>query len=151
MLYSKSTRGFYDPAIHGAAVPADTVEISAERHAELLAGQSDGKQIEADGDGFPMLADPLPPTEAEVVAAMTAAVQRHLDDTAKTRGYDGILSLCTYASSTTPRFAAEGQAGVDWRDGVWSKCYEVLDAVKAGSRPTPTAAELIAELPTITW
>ena len=53
MLYSKTTGGFYDPEIHGDAVPDDCVEISKERHAELLAEQSSGKVIVADKKGKP--------------------------------------------------------------------------------------------------
>ena len=59
MYYSKTTAGFYDPAIHGNNIPADAVEISAERHAEVLAGQSKGQQITADEYGYPMLIMPI--------------------------------------------------------------------------------------------
>lgn len=79
------------------------------------------------------------------------AVQRHLDATAQTRGYDGILSLASYAASTHPPFAAEGRAGADWRDAVWGYCYQVLADVEAGTRPIPSIAELIAELPAMVW
>ena len=79
------------------------------------------------------------------------AVQNKLDDKARERNYDGILSLCTYVTSANPGFAAEGQAGVAWRDAVWAKCYEVLAEVGAGTRPQPPVAELLAELPIMDW
>lgn len=41
------------------------------------------------------------------------AIQERLDTKPKERGYDGILSLCTYVTDPIPRFAAEGQAGVN--------------------------------------
>lgn len=66
MFYSKSTSGFYDAAIHGDTIPVDAVEITAEHHAALLAGQSMGKRIISDANGSPVLADPLPPTAAEL-------------------------------------------------------------------------------------
>lgn len=69
MYYAKSTGGFYDRAIHGASVPADAVEITAEEHAALLAGQGQGKIITADSGGFPVLADP-PPLTLEQLAAV---------------------------------------------------------------------------------
>ncbi|WP_145156179.1 hypothetical protein [Pseudomonas oryzihabitans] len=84
-------------------------------------------------------------------ATLTAAVQAYLDDQARARRYDGILSLCTYATSRVPKFATEGQAGVEFRDTCWSHCYEVLDDVKQGRRPVPTAADLLQELPTLDW
>ena len=80
-----------------------------------------------------------------------AAVQGLLDETAQTRGYDGILSLCSYAASQDATFAAEGQAGVAWRDGVWRVCYQVLADVENGTRPVPTWGELAADLPVIGW
>lgn len=151
MFYSASTGGFYSPAIHGGSIPSDAIEITAEQHRALLAGQSSGKRIVADESGYPVLADPPPPTPEQIIASMTAAVQAHMDTRARERNYDGILSLCTYAASVNPKFAAEGQAGVEWRDAVWAKCYEVLADVQAGTRPTPNAEQLIAELPGFTW
>jgi len=94
---------------------------------------------------------PPPPTEAEIISALSAAVQRHLDTTARTHNYDGILSLCSYAASTDPVFSAEGQAGVAWRDDCWRTCYQVMGAVKAGARAIPTVDELLALLPAMTW
>lgn len=83
--------------------------------------------------------------------ALTAAVQRRLDQTAQARGYDGILSLCSYATSADAAFAAEGRAGVAFRDAAWRHCYQVLAEVEAGERPIPTEAELLAELPPMAW
>lgn len=79
------------------------------------------------------------------------AVQAHLDSTARERQYDGILSLCSYAGSEDATFQAEGQAGVAWRDAVWTACAGVLADVEAESRAVPSVADLITELPTIGW
>ena len=89
------------------------------------------------------------PTQAEVIARYTQQVQNYLDTTAQERGYDGILSLCTYATSSNTTFAEEGQAGVIWRDAVWTKCYEILAGVQAGTREAPT--DIIGELPVMNW
>lgn len=80
-----------------------------------------------------------------------SAVATYMDKAAQERRYDGILSLCTYATSTDATFAAEGQAGVDFRDTCWRHCYDVLEQVEAGTRAAPSVDELVAELPTLTW
>lgn len=94
---------------------------------------------------------PPPPTPEQIIAALTNAVQRHLDSTARTRNYDGILSLCSYAASANPKFGPEGLAGVAWRDAVWAACYAILADVQGGQRAVPTADELLAELPAMVW
>ena len=74
MFYSKQTCGFYDTAIHGDNMPDDAVEISAEQHAALLQGQSEGKVIAADENGYPILQDPPTPTTDQM--ANTARAER---------------------------------------------------------------------------
>lgn len=151
MFYSKTTGGFYDSAIHGDNIPADAVEITKEEHQALINGQSTGKRIVADADGRPMLVDPPALTFDEIKRSLTGAVQAHLDATAQARGYDGILSLASYAASTNATFAAEALAGVQWRDAVWAYCWQVLADVEASQREIPTAEVLVAELPVMVW
>lgn len=151
MLYSKTENGFYTRDIHGDNIPEDVVEITAEQHAELLEGQSQGKLIQADAKGRPVLVDPPPPTAEQIIAQYDAAVQQRLDDFAKTRNYTNIMSAATYATSTVPKFKDEGQYAVEVRDATWAKCYEVLAEVEAGSRPMPTLDELLSELPKLVW
>ena len=57
MFYSKSTNGFYSTEINGDNIPSDAVEISEEEYSALLAGQSEGKVIAADENGYPILVD----------------------------------------------------------------------------------------------
>lgn len=78
--------------------------------------------------------------------------QARLDTFAKTRGYDGILSLATYATSTVPKFATEGQYGVQLRDATWAKLYEIMAEVEAGTRPSPEGfADIETLLPVLEW
>lgn len=93
--------------------------------------------------------DPVPP--APTIAEYTSAVQMHLDNKARERNYDDILSACTYAASSVQRFAAEGQACVTWRDAVWATCYTILGEVTTGARQPPTVEELLVELPVMVW
>ena len=93
----------------------------------------------------------VPASDMESQAAYINSVQAMLDVAAQSRGYDGILSACTYATSSNVQFAAEGQACVLWRDSVWSKCYEILAEVQSGVRQPPSITELLTEMPNITW
>jgi len=78
--------------------------------------------------------------------------QRRLDEFAKTRGYDGILSACTYASSKITKFATEGQKAVDLRDQTWGFLFEYMAEVEAGTKPMPTGyADVESLLPVLTW
>lgn len=94
---------------------------------------------------------PQPPTPEQVLAEYTSAIQSRLDTFAQTRGYDGILSACTYATSSVPKFAAEGQYCVDARDATWASAYEILNDVTAGNRLAPSLDDLFAELPALGW
>jgi len=76
------------------------------------------------------------------------SVQMILDTQAKAKGYDSILSACSYSGHTNP-FQAEGQSFVTWRGLVWEHCYKVLVDVQDGIAPEPTIEELIASLPTL--
>jgi hypothetical protein len=78
--------------------------------------------------------------------------QQRLDEFAQTRNYDGVLSLCTYASSANTKFRQEGQYGVEARDATWSKLYEILAEVQEGTRPVPSSyADIENELPALVW
>lgn len=59
LYYSQSSGGFYDSTTH-SRLPEDAVEISAEQHAAMLAGQSTGQVIMPGKDGKPVLADHTP-------------------------------------------------------------------------------------------
>ena len=82
----------------------------------------------------------------EIKSQLTAAVQEHLDAEAQTKGYDNIVSACSYAGAPNP-FQVESMAFITWRGEVWAACYAIMAEVEAGTRAIPAAEELIAELP----
>jgi hypothetical protein len=77
--------------------------------------------------------------------------QDRLDAKARERLYDGILSRCSYATSTHWKFRAEGRAGVVWRDETFATAYSVLGQVQDGTAPIPTEGEFLAALPPLLW
>jgi uracil-DNA glycosylase len=90
-------------------------------------------------------------TMSRIKGQLVDAVQNHMDVVASSRGYDSLLSACTYAPSTNLPYAAEGKACLEWRDAVWDYCYQVMTEVESGVRSIPTCAELIDSLPHISW
>ena len=84
--------------------------------------------------------------------SIVKATQARLDAFAHTRNYDGILSACTYVTSSVPKFAAEGQAAVDGRDATWATLYTLLAEVLAETRPMPDSfADVEPLLPALEW
>ena len=88
---------------------------------------------------------------AELVGAVQASVQKRLDEFARTREYDGILSACTYATSAVERFKGDADYCVGARDATWATCYTIMADVQAGHRALPTVAEVMSELPPLEW
>lgn len=95
-----------------------------------------------DGSFAPYVAPAQAPTQAQLVVA----VQKMLDAAAREKGYDNIVSACSYAGAPND-FQTEGASFLAWRSAVWTCCYAELAKVQAGTRPLPTIAEIMAELP----
>jgi hypothetical protein len=84
--------------------------------------------------------------------SIVASTQARLDDFAKTRNYDSILSATTYATSTIAKFQQEGQYAVSVRDQTWQKLYQILQEVETGARPIPSSFQDIEPLlPPLAW
>lgn len=90
---------------------------------------------------------PPPLTESDY----GAAVQAHVEATARARGYHDAATCASYIGSTIPPWQADAEAFVAWRDAVWLYVYAQLAAVQAEQRAQPSIEELIAELPAIVW
>ena len=74
LYYSKSTSGFYSDDLHGENIPDDAVEITGEKHQELLADIALGKRIDIGSDGQPFASFPEISLE-ELAAQKRAEVQ----------------------------------------------------------------------------
>jgi len=99
---------------------------------------------------------PPAPTPEEILheqmRALEAAVQAHIDATARARGYRHGDSAALHALDPRPEWAAEGAAFTAWRSAVWSFVYDWLARVQAGNAAPPEdAAALVAALPPMVW
>ena len=91
-------------------------------------------------------------TTEKLIQSIREATQIRLDAFAKTRNYDGILSACSYATSTVPKFQSEGQCCVAARDQTWAALYTIMGEVESKTRPVPSSfADIESALPVLTW
>ena len=116
IYYSKANQAFYDNQIHNV-LPEDAVEITAEYHATLLAGQAQGKTIMPGKDGKPVLA-PLAPCpsstwdgeqwhlDPECAAKLKAEQQKEVWERIKDKRYDN-LRHGVYAKSVGKWFQTD--------------------------------------------
>lgn len=97
--------------------------------------------------------DPYAPPPSVIETTMQeyeALIQARLDDFARTLTYDGMLSACTYATSTIEMYRIEGQYCVDARDATWAKAFELLNGFDP-AQGIPSWGEIEAQLPVLAW
>ena len=92
----------------------------------------------------------LPP-EIPSITDYENAIQNLVDSTARERQFRDGVTLASYTASTKPKWAAEAQAFVAWRDNVWSYAYGELAKVQAGQRQQPTVEQFLGEIAPIAW
>jgi len=101
---------------------------------------------------IPPTPEPEPPTPEQVRQNFATLIQQRLDNFARGRNYDSILSAGTYATSLVTKFKNEGKTCVNLRDSTWAAAYDILAQVEAGTRPMPTSlADIEADLPALVW
>lgn len=91
--------------------------------------------------------EPLPTDEKPY----QEAVELLIENTAKERGYNGSIAICSYINSKNARWKTEAEAFIAWRDDTWSYAFEELRKVREGERDQPTVEEFIEELEPIEW
>lgn len=91
-------------------------------------------------------------TPEQLRETFVGAVQLRLDEFATARGYFGIISACSYATSTVEQFATEGRRCVELRDATWVKVAEILAQVETGALTlTDDPTSLFHLLPELAW
>ena len=88
----------------------------------------------------------------QIKTSIVQQTQQRLDDFANTKNYDGIMSCCTYASSTNQQFISEAEYCISARDATWTTLYQILSDVENNIRPIPSSfTEIEPELPVLEW
>jgi hypothetical protein len=103
---------------------------------------------EAEGNVIPAYSEETP---TPTITDYENAIQNLVDSTAREKQFRDGVTLASYIGSTKPKWAAEAQAFVAWRDYVWTSAYAELEKVQNGEREQPSIEAIIEELPKITW
>lgn len=110
-----------------------------------------------DGEEFEMTQDEIDEIQSLIAPAGPTitdyenAIQNLVDETAREKQFRDGVTLASYIGSTKPKWAAEAQAFVTWRDNVWFYAYGELAKVQAGQRQQPTVDQFLAEIAPIAW
>ena len=92
------------------------------------------------------------PALPTIVEILEQAVQKRLDDFAKTRGYENINSATTYINSSVDKYKNEGTYASTARDSTWNALYQIIEDVTDGNREKiVNFSEIESELPTLAW
>lgn len=87
-------------------------------------------------------------TEEEKIAEIITVIEKLLNNTASSYGYDNINTVVSYADEPSVlKFQQEGQAFRVWRSLVWEKANSILADWQAEIIPEPTVEEVITQLP----
>lgn len=88
----------------------------------------------------------------QVISELTITIQYKLDNFAREKGYDNILSASTYVNSTNERFKEEAKRAIEIRDSTWEKFYSILDeAEREDTILTLSIASVESKLPELSW
>lgn len=104
---------------------------------------------EVKGDTYVISYEIVSKNLEELTALFKEKTQQLLDAKAREKGYDDILSACSYAGYDND-FRAEGEAFGIWRARVWKYGYALLNGVAEGKHKLPASFdEILAEMPTL--
>lgn len=116
----------------------------------VYACKQEGYAEEFLDDENPEVIEALYPTTLDILDYENA-IQTLVDGAARQRQFRDGVTLASYTASTKPKWAAEAQAFVAWRDNVWSYAYGELAKVQSGQRQQPTVEQFLAEIAPIAW
>jgi len=128
-FYSAGTNSFYPAMLRpdyeaADSWPTDATPVSDRWYEHLLAGQAEGKCIAANEYGQPVLADPAPPTMAELIKQAEEEKQTRLRAVReKTQLWQTQLSLGIISDADKQRLTD------------WMRYAQAVDAVVTDSLP----------------
>ncbi len=96
-FYSPLTSGLYDDTFHfKQEIPSDAIELTDEEYLNYWTGLNSNKVLILNTNGkLELVAKAL--SNEELIKPFSANLQKHLDDTASSYGYDNIYTAISYA------------------------------------------------------
>jgi len=86
-----------------------------------------------------------PPTTTQLIAAIDANVQLHLDQAAQRKGYADAAICVSYINSTVAAWATDAKAMNQWRDEAWNQAI-----AQEAITPLPSVATVLAAIDALT-
>lgn len=80
---------------------------------------------------------------------ITKAIERILDQEAKSLGYDDIKTAISYRGDPNKKFAAEAEALFSYRSNVWTILEEYLNKLNKGKKELPSVDQVVSLLPSL--
>ena len=88
----------------------------------------------------------------DIKTMLEYSIIKSLDDLAKERQYDNIVSAISYANSTVESYRNEAVHCMTVRDSVWKAWSDFLNEIENQNKPIPTTyIEVFSLLPSISW
>lgn len=78
-------------------------------------------------------------------------LQEAIDFKATEKDYGSGVLCASYVTSTNPKWAAEAQAFVAWRDEAFNYAYNYLARVQDGSIANPSIEDFLTGMPELIW
>jgi len=130
----------------------DTVPAMVDETVDLITFKAEVDTAQKALDARTAMLPELQPgyiSPAALQAMYSNAIQQHLDNMARERGYDGIHTAISYRDDPNPAYAAEALALFNWRSAVWTAATAMLAAVNPAS--PPTIETVLGALPAFAW
>lgn len=124
-------------------------EIYAYDDEQVKAGLAKGLQEITETQANKILNPPLSEAEAKakLIEDFKKVVQDILDTKARSKGYDDIVSACSYAGYDN-EFRVEGEAFGIWRAKCWRWGYDLLAKYKdTSTKKIPSIEEMLKSMP----
>lgn len=94
------------------------------------------------------------PTLKQFLETLSNEVQQHLDEFAWSRGYNNILSACSYVTSSVPAYVKDAEYAIQARDVTWAAATIIFNKIKSGElviEDTSAPFDIISQLPALAW